>query len=153
MGDLIEIPNVPTREQIERLEREIDQLPQIELPVRHYFSPGLYAREMFIPAGTVLTGKVHKTTHMNVISAGAITVWTEEGMKLITAPHTFVSYPGTKRAGLTHADTVWTTFHVTEETDLDKLEEELTEPSDILLERKHQAMMIEYAQKNEGEQP
>jgi hypothetical protein len=29
--------------------------------VRHYFAPGLYAREMTIPKGVTVTGSVHKT--------------------------------------------------------------------------------------------
>jgi len=144
--DIVEIPNVPTREQIEKFERCLSELPQVDLKVHHYFTPGMYAREMTIPAGTLLTGKVHKTIHLNIVSAGDITVWTEDGMKRITAPHTFISYPGTKRVGMTHAETVWTTLHVTDETDLDVLEDQLTEPSDILLERKMREMI-------EGETP
>lgn len=105
---------VPTREQIQRLERELAQMPQVtdSLPLRHHFAPGVYMRELTIPAGVMLTGKTHKTAHMNIISAGDITVWTEEGMKRIRAPYTFMSLPGTKRVGYAHADTVWTTVHV-----------------------------------------
>lgn len=132
--DIVEIPNVPTRAQIKQLERELIATgAAIELEVIHHFAPGIYARELRIPAGTVLTGKTHKTTHLNVVSAGDITVWTEGGMKRVQAPYTFVSQPGTKRAGLTHADTVWTTFHVTQETDLEKIEAEVIEPEDNLL--------------------
>lgn len=136
VGDTsIELPKAPTREQIFALERNLNTLPQVELTLQHHFTPGMYAREMTIPAGTILTGKIHKTSHLNIVSAGDITVWTEGGMKRIKAPFSFVSHPGTKRVGLTHAETVWTTIHVTEETDLDKLEDLLTEPSDILIER------------------
>jgi hypothetical protein len=134
-GDAVELPRVPTREQILQIERNISTLPQVDLPLRHHFTPGMYAREMTIPAGTLLTGKVHKTQHLNIVSAGDITVWTEHGMRRIQAPYTFISQPGTKRVGLTHAETVWTTIHVTDETDLDRLEELLTEPSDILIEQ------------------
>ena len=136
MGGVVSVGSfVPTRAQIEELEREIAALPGavFELETVHHFAPGLYARELRIPAGTVLTGKIHKTTHINVVSAGEITVWTEEGMKRVRAPYTFVSQPGTKRAGLAHTDTVWTTFHVTQETDLAKIEAECIEPSDNLL--------------------
>jgi hypothetical protein len=37
-----------------------------------------------------------------------------------------VSKPGTKRIGYVHEEMVWTTVHVTEETDIEKLEAELT---------------------------
>jgi hypothetical protein len=36
-----------------------------------------------------------------------------------------VSRPGTKRVGYAHEDTIWTTIHATEETDMEKVEKEL----------------------------
>ncbi len=123
-----------SREQIDRLEREIAMHPGRveELPVFHHFAPGLYAREMHIPAGMALTGKVHKTEHMNILLQGEIIVWTEGGMKHLRAPYTFVSKPGTKRVGRTVTDTIWTCFHVTDKTDLAEIEKEVIEPSDNL---------------------
>jgi len=115
------------RQKVERLEREIERAPQVECPVRHYFVPGMYAREMTIPAGVVLTGAVHKTEHLSTISAGRIAVQTDDGVIEIAAPYTFVSKPGAKRAGYAIETTVWTTYHATDTTDLDALVEELTE--------------------------
>lgn len=116
-----------TREQVERLEREIQQLPQAECPVRHYFAPGMYAREMTIPAGVVLTGAVHRHEHLCTISKGRISVSTDEGMKELAAPCTFVSTAGTKRVGYAIEETVWTTYHATTETDLDRIVQEISE--------------------------
>ncbi len=126
----------PTLAQIERLENLIRQGETIDLPPRHYFSDGIYAREITIPAGTVLTGKMHRTEHINVVSKGKITVWTEDGMKTISAPFTFISSPGTKRAGYAHEDTIWTTFHSNpgNEQDLLRLEEALIIPANNQLE-------------------
>lgn len=98
---------------------------QVEIETKHHFAPGIYAREIFIPAGTALVGKIHKTQHINVVAQGRITVVTEEGLRDIEAPFVFVAPPGTKRAGYAHEDTVWITFHPSNETDLDKLEREL----------------------------
>ena len=125
------LPNVPTAEQIRRLEREMLRMEQLPIDTHHHFAPGQYAREIVIPAGTLLTGKKHKTEHLNVVSKGEITVWTEDGMRRIKAPFTFVSKPGTKRVGLAHEETVWITIHATSETDLVKLEAELIEPEMI----------------------
>lgn len=112
---------------VNRLEAEISQMNQVECPVWHHFAPGLYARCMLIPARTVLTGAVHKTEHLCIVS-GDIDVTTDVGVRRITHPHTIISSkPGTKRAGFAHADTFWTTIHATDETDLDKLVEELVE--------------------------
>ena len=97
----------------------------VEIHARHIFAKGLYARQILIPAGTLLSGKIHKTEHLNIISMGEITVLTEQGPMRIQAPCTLVSPAGTKRIGLAHTDTVWTTIHATEETDLEALEDQL----------------------------
>lgn len=124
------------RDKIQELENHMLSMPEahVEMQVRHYFADGMYAREIFIPKGTVLTGKIHRTQHLNVVSQGKIRVWTEGGMKTIEAPFTMVSQPGTKRVGYALEDTVWTTFHATNETDLVKLEEQLIAPSHAVLE-------------------
>ena len=95
-------------------------------PIRHHFAPGCYGREMFMPKGLVVVGKIHKHAHINTISQGSVSVFTEqEGVLTLTAPITFVSSPGTKRVVLVHEDTVWTTSHVTDKTDLAEIEREL----------------------------
>jgi hypothetical protein len=35
----------------------------IELPIVHRFTPGLYIREIFMPAGALVTSKIHKTEY------------------------------------------------------------------------------------------
>ncbi len=117
----------PLREKILAIEAEMAKLPQVDCPVRHHFAPGIYAREMTIPKGVTLTGAVHKTEHLNIVSKGRIAVSTDDGIREVSAPFTFVSKPGTKRIGHAIEETVWTTIHATDETDIDKLVEELTE--------------------------
>ena len=119
---------------INDLESAMMQMEQVTIKPVHYFAEGVYAREIFIPKGTVLTGKIHKTEHLNIISKGSIRVVTESGAHEIKAPHTMVSLPGTKRAGYTLEDTVWTTIHATTETDFDKIEHELIAPTFDALE-------------------
>lgn len=113
------------RAKIDRLERILVEAGGRPIEAKHYFANGLYAREIFIPKGTVLTGKIHKTEHLNIVSQGEISVLTEAGPQRVKAPFTMVSLPGTKRVGYAHEDTVWTTIHATTETDLEKLEADL----------------------------
>lgn len=94
----------------------------VEIPVRHYFSNGVYAREITIPKGTVLTGKIHKYANLNIMSKGEMSVLTEDGVVRVKAPFTIVSPPGTKRIAYAHEETVWTTIHGTEETSLERIE-------------------------------
>ena len=110
------------------LQEQWKDLEQVETPIRHYFAAGMYAREMTIPSGTFVIGKIHRHQHISTVSKGDITVFTEFGKQRIKAPYTLVAEPGTKRAVYTHEETVWTTFHATNETDLEKLEAELIAP-------------------------
>ncbi len=48
-------------------------------------------------------------------------------MKELAAPCTIVSKPGAKRVGYAIEETVWTTYHATDTTDIDQLIEEITE--------------------------
>jgi hypothetical protein len=103
--------------------------------LNHYFSPvvdeygcGTYAREMTIPKGTVIVGKIHKHAHINIISKGEVSVVTEHGKKYYTAPCTFVSEVGLKRAVYAEEETIWTTIHLTRhisEDNLDEIENEV----------------------------
>jgi len=119
-----------TRDKINVIEDEMRKHPQVDLPLKHYFSPGVYARELFIPAGTLLTGKIHKYMNLNILSAGEMAVMTGDEMKRVKAPFTVVSPPGTKRIAYAFTDCVWTTILGTEETDPDLIEDKFTASSE-----------------------
>ena len=107
--------------------------------LKHYFSPKdekygccTYAREMFIPKGTLIIGKIHRHQHLNIISKGKVKVFTEFGEKYLEGPCTFVSEIGLKRSVYAEEDTLWTTIHMTEfvgEENLDKIEQEVIAPT------------------------
>lgn len=98
---------------------------QVQFEVKHSFAKGMYIREMFIPKGHVIVGKIHKKECINICSKGDITITTESGEMRVVAPYTIVSPPGLQRVGVTHEDTVWINIFLTDETDIDKLENEL----------------------------
>lgn len=112
------------RSKLYTLQASVGALPEVDMPLQHVFAPGAYARTIFIPAGSVIVGKIHKHQHLNILSMGHVTVYTEGGGEEdLRGPLTMVSPPGTKRAVFAHADTVWTTIHLTDETDLAKIED------------------------------
>jgi hypothetical protein len=96
-------------------------------PLKHSFSDGIYVREIFIPAGTVLVGKIHKHDHPNFLMSGTVEVVTEFGSERIEAPRSMISKSGTKRVVHAITDTVWITVHVNKEntTDIAKLEDNI----------------------------
>lgn len=126
---------MPSYEQIRQLERAmLKHLPPGEAPVTHHFADGVYGREMFIPAGTMLTGKIHRFATLNVLAQGEIEVTTPDGMRRLKAPAVFVSPPGCKKVGYALTDVVWINVHPTEETDLAKIEAHFIVPELPLLE-------------------
>ena len=125
----------PTRAQLMRFEEQIRGLPPVAYETVHTYGPGFYARTIRMKAGTFLTGKVHATEHIFIVSEGDITVATEEGVRRVGAGFQAVCKAGLKRAGYCHADTVCTNVHITTETDLAKLEAVLIEPDRALTHR------------------
>lgn len=117
------------REKVQALEAAVSLLPQVDCPVRHYFAPGLYAREMTIPAGTVVTGAVHKTENLIVVSMGRLRIVTEDGTREVRAGDTLICQAGMKNAVVALEDSRWTNFmaNPANETDTDKLTEVFTE--------------------------
>ena len=104
------------RENDDRLdELEVAMLENCE-PVHclttHMFTDGMYIREIFMPAGSLITSKVHKTEHPYIVSYGKVAVsidgddWDE-----ITAPYTGITKSGTRRILYILEDCIWTTFH------------------------------------------
>ena len=123
--------NIGEREQIRRLMHSVqdgcasgdmEETGKGEEFLTHYFAPGVYCREYFLKAGSLIIGKIHKTAHMSIISKGKVTVRTQYGFETIEAPHTWMSEIGTQRAIFVHEDTLWTTIHPTKLTDLDEIE-------------------------------
>ena len=102
-----------------------DEAGQNICQITHYHAPGLYGREMWMPEGCLITGKIHKTEHICVLSMGTVTVANGTDVVTYEAPATIISPVGAKRAIYAHEDSVWTNFHATELGDPEEIEEEI----------------------------
>ena len=106
----------------ENLEKEMLKLPQVDCPVIHRFSPGLYIREVTLKANTFAIGHYQKTEHLNIMLTGSVTIIRDDGSTdLLTAPLMYTSKPG-RKIGWIHEEVVWLNVYPTTETDLDTLE-------------------------------
>jgi len=134
------------REQILDLQATCKKQEQIDVPIQHYFANGVYAREMSLPAGVLIVGKIHNFENLCVISKGKVRVVTDEGTAELSAPTTFVGKAGVKRVILALEDTVWTTFHTSIDDDLEKIEQHHIAPSydDFKLLQETQHVMVNY---------
>ena len=122
------------------LEVELLKYEQEGCPVYHHFSPGLYIREVKLPAGTVALGHRQKTEHLNIFLEGRITIVSEDGsVSEIKAPMLFTGKPG-RKCGYVHEDVVWLNIYPTNETDIEILEATYLDKSDSW---KHESLKVE----------
>lgn len=105
---------------------------KVDCSLSHIFTPGIYARTIFMPAGAIVMSMTHKTRHPFVITTGEVDVVSPEGAFTYVAPYMGITQPGTKRFLHVKKDTTWTTFHANPEnlTDPDKIGEMILEKSE-----------------------
>lgn len=121
----------------------LDGAEVVDIQVAHAFTPGLYSRTITIPAGTLLTSKVHKTEHPFILLSGVLRVFIEEQGEVVelAGPHRGVTKAGTRRVAYAVTECTWTTFHATDETDLGAIEGILIEPHFVGGVNLHQAYL------------
>src|SRR5216683_2107503 len=118
------VNELSAREKVNILETEMKKQPQVELEIKHYFSYGVYARELFIPKGIMLTGKIHKYPQLNILIKGEMSVLVDEIIKRVKAPFIVESKAGTKRIAIAHEDSIWITILGTNLKNVEEIENE-----------------------------
>ena len=122
------------REWIHNLEEIVRDLPNSDengektCPLEHRFADGMYIRTGFMPAGSLVVGKIHRYETINVLHAGTVTIITEEdGVKRYTAPDIIISSAGCKKALYIHEDCYFSNINRnrTDTRDVEELEKEL----------------------------
>ena len=107
---------------VTRMEEFMLAQEQVPCPVIHRFGPGVYMREVKIPAGTMAVGHHQNFEHMNIVLAGRVTILQDDGSTTeVVAPTMYVGKPG-RKVGYIHEDLVWLNIYATTETDIDRLE-------------------------------
>lgn len=124
------------------LEQKMLAMEQVDIPVTHRFGPHMYMREITVPAGVTLLGHDHKTDHVSMLLEGRITLTDECGsVSELKAPMILSCKPGRKVA-FVHEKMVWVNIHVTDETDIDKLEQLLIVKSSTWINHQKSAIPI-----------
>jgi hypothetical protein len=102
---------------IDEVEAELGKYPKVDLPLEHTFTPGIYTRKIFMPAGTYVVSLKHKTTHPFFILKGKVAVLkeAEDGRFIQEALYIGgdmgITKPNTKRFLYNIDDTIWVTCH------------------------------------------
>lgn len=105
------------------IETALLPLEQAECPVIHRFGPGVYIREVSLPAGILAVGHVQRCSQMNVFLSGRVLMLNDNGTTTeLAAPMIFTGPPG-RKMGIVMEDVVWLNIYATDETDVATLEE------------------------------
>lgn len=116
---------LPYREKVEKLQKLFaEKVEDVEVckeddnvlypswtKYNHYFSDGLYVREMFCPKGYMAFTMIHKTANPLFMMKGTMWASSEFGVQKLVAPTFVLSEPGTKRICYFPEDTVVVTVH------------------------------------------
>jgi hypothetical protein len=114
-------------EAVKKATATLKEYPQANIETIHHFCGGVYMREIRIPAGTMLIGKIHKKEHLCILN-GDIEIVSNDVAGHFSGYLTFVSKPGVQRIGYALADTVFTSVHAIDYAgkSIQQLEHELT---------------------------
>lgn len=116
------------------LEQKLLSVDQVDCPVIHRFGPGVYIREVTLPAGTLAIGHRHKFAHINIVLKGTVLVLNDNGTTTeIVAPYVYTSQPG-RKVVFAKDEVVWQNIFATTQTDVEALEAHLLDKSDAWLE-------------------
>ena len=116
-------------------EAEMVKMEPVQMPLTHGFSPGLYKRKIFMPKGTLVSTRIHKTRHPFFILQGKVQIIEPDKTYEVEAPFDDYTEPDTQRLIYVLEDCVWVTCHATDLTDPDEIAEEITYHDNPLLDK------------------
>lgn len=119
---------------IDALKTAVLGLPQTQIDTQHHLAGGIYARTGFIPAGTVIVGCTHKKDHISIL-VGDASLTLDSGVQRVTGYSVLPTHAGMTRAIYAHSDCWMTTLCKTDETALEKIEDDLVDNAQALQTR------------------
>jgi quercetin dioxygenase-like cupin family protein len=121
-------------EVIQSIESTISQLKvlakdlaRVEMPTKHFLVDEMYLRHILIPMGTAFVGRRHKKPHYFLVLKGGAWITSEGEPQNFQAGMVFMCEPGSRRIGLTYADTIFVTIHRTSSQTLPEIEDDCVE--------------------------
>lgn len=116
---------------------------QVDCPLEHIFTDGLYVRKITMPKGALITSKIHKTQHQFFILKGEVIVWVDGVETILKAPYVGITEPGTRRVLYILKKCIWATSHPNPDNEtVEQIEERILEKHDNLLLTESQKQQI-----------
>lgn len=129
---------IPTQAEMYELEEQLLKLPQIDFQLVNRFADGLYARQVTMQKGAVVTSRIHLKEHFAFVMTGECEVWTDQDHQIVKAPCVLTTKPGTKRVLRILEESTWITVHATNAKTQAEAEAELTTNDPDMIDRARQ---------------
>lgn len=116
-----------SEDQLLEIGNRLELLPQIDCPLLHKFSDGVYIREILMPRGTLVIGHRHKTRHFNIVLSGRAAVMMDGVLHHVVGPCTIESHEDVRKVLYIFEPMRWITVHANpdNEREVGKLEERM----------------------------
>jgi hypothetical protein len=132
------------------LEQRMLECPQVDCPVNHHFSSGIYIREVTLPTGSLVMGHSHNQACMSILVKGTMLVVIDGVTQQLEAPMIFTTPKGRKLAYIVD-EVVFQNVFPTDETDVAVLEAKLIDKSEAWTEHlMNETMLLSEAITHEG---
>lgn len=130
LPEVIELPAKPSLREIHALEDFLAQSPaRVDMRNEYFFAPGVAIKSLRMPAGTIATGKMHRTEHLSILAEGTLQITGADGAFVeLRAPCVVHSHAGAKRVAYAVTDCTFMTIHATTATDAATLDASLYMP-------------------------
>ncbi len=97
----------------------------IDLKIKHYFTDGLYAKEMRLPKLHYAVSHRHAYDHFGALFSGKVVVEVNGSETEYEAPAFILVKAGDEHKITALEDTIWFCVHQTEETNVDNIDQVL----------------------------
>jgi hypothetical protein len=128
---------------MDEFECRLIDFPQTDCPVTHHFGPGVYIREVKIPAGSLVLGHKHRNPHVNILVSGRLKLMGENNCITELVAPAVISTLGGRKLAYAIDETIWQNVYATEERDIEKLEELLFEKTDVWKEHSERVFKLQ----------
>ncbi|QQK03846.1 hypothetical protein JFN94_06700 [Burkholderia anthina] len=95
---------------------------EIDLGIEHYFSSGVYAKRMNLPAGHYAETHSHVYDHMSILACGRVLITLDGNVREYDGPAVVEIKAGKMHRIEALTDSVWFCVHATSETDPEKVD-------------------------------
>lgn len=110
---------------VDALKEDDGNLGKDPFPLKTELKDGFYTREVFIPAGHLLAGAIHRADSFVMMKSGKLIVAAAGESKTLTGPCMFMSAKGKQKIGYAVEDTVWVDIHRTDAKTIEDADAEL----------------------------